>query len=163
LEDTVKQPKEIMKKQTIILFLITILATGTTLVAQELREMPRGWANYEEADWVEHCENLIAELNIEDERRAQKNWFGETPSDRTQINWFGETPSYRTQRAEQDIEAARRAQKNWFGETRTQKDFSYALNDATACVKRLNDDYKNGDYKLSKKWKYFGEYKLGKP
>ena len=116
-----------MKKQTIILFFITILVTSTTLVAQELREMPRGWGNYEESDWVEHCENLIAELNIEAARQAQKNWFGETPSDRTQ------------------------------------RDFSYALNDATACVKWLNDDYKNGDYKLSKKWKYFGEYTLDKP
>jgi hypothetical protein len=123
-----KQSKEIMnmKKQTNILFLITILATSTTLVAQELREMPRGRGNYKEADWVEHCEKLIAELNIvaaRDGNRAQMNWFGET----------------------------------------TQTDFSYALNDATACVKRLNDDYKNGDYKLSKKWKYFGEYTLGKP
>jgi hypothetical protein len=111
-----KQSKEIMKKQTIILFLITILATSTTLVAQELREMPR----------VEHCEQLIAELNIAAARDGNK------------------------------------AQKNWFGET-TQTDFSYALNDATACVKRLNDDYKNGDYKLSKKWKYFGKYTLDKP
>jgi hypothetical protein len=121
-----KQSKEIMKKQTIILFLITILATSTTLVAQELREMPRGRGNYDETDRVEHCEQLIAELNIAAARDGNK------------------------------------AQKNWFGET-TQTDFSYALNDATACVKRLNDDYKNGDYKLSKKWKYFGEYKLGKP
>lgn len=155
-----------MKKQTIILFLMTILATSTTLVAQELREMPRGWGNYEEADRVEHCENLIAELNIEAARREKKNWFGQTPSDRTQMNWFGETPSYRTQRAELDVEATRREQKNWFGETpsdRTQRDFSYALNDATVCVKWLNNDYKNGDYKLSKKWKYFGEYTLGKP
>jgi hypothetical protein len=111
-----KQSKEIMRKQTIILFLITILVTSTTLVAQELREMPR----------VEHCEKLIAELNIvaaKDGNKALKNWFGET----------------------------------------TQTDFSYALNDATACVKRLNDDYKNGDYKLSKKWKYFGKYTLDKP
>ena len=119
-----------MKKKPIIFILLTTLAVSSAGVAQKMRNMPRGWKQFDEADTVEHCENIIAELNIaaaRDDTRAQMGWFGDTRSDRTQ------------------------------------RDFSYALNDATACVKWLNDDYKNGDYKLSKKWKYFGKYKLDKP
>lgn len=107
---------------------IMLLTAGNNAIAQKMREMPWGWGNFDESMWLEHCEELVAELNISSEAMDRS----------------GDAPSESTQRA-----------------------FRYDLNEATACVKKLNEldsskRHTTGDYGLSKDW--FGSgYTLKEP